>query len=145
MRLVAVVLAALALLAPGGAAAAPSPAELESELVCPTCKTTLDMSDAPVARRMKTYIRERIAAGASEQQIKDELVAQFGPAVLAEPSKSGFDLLAWVLPLAALVTGAAVVAVLVWRWTRSREPAAEEPLDPDLERRLDEELARYDA
>jgi cytochrome c-type biogenesis protein CcmH len=145
MRLVAVVLAALALLAPGGAAAAPSPAELESELVCPTCETTLDMSDAPVARRMKAYIRERITAGASEQQIKDELVAQFGPAVLAEPSKSGFDLLAWLLPLAALVAGAAVVAVVVWRWTRSREPAAEEPLDPDLERRLDEELARYDA
>jgi cytochrome c-type biogenesis protein CcmH len=145
MRLVTVVLAALALLAPGGAAGAPSPSELESELVCPTCKTTLDMSDAPVAKRMKTYIRERIAAGASEQQIKDELVAQFGPAVLAEPSKSGFDLLAWLLPLAALVAGAAVVALLVWRWTRSREAAADEPLDPDLERRLDEELARYDA
>ena len=145
MRIAAVVLAALALLAPGGAAAAPNPADLESELVCPTCKTTLDMSDAPVAKRMKTYIRERIAAGASEQQIKDELVAQFGPAVLAEPSKSGFDLLAWLLPLVALLAGAAVVGLLVWRWTRSREPAAEEPLDPDLERRLDEELARFDA
>ena len=145
MRIAAVVLAALALLAPGGAAAAPNPADLESELVCPTCKTTLDMSDAPVAKRMTTYIRERIAAGASEQQIKDELVAQFGPAVLAEPSKSGFDLLAWLLPLVALLAGAAVVGLLVWRWTRSREPAAEEPLDPDLERRLDEELARFDA
>ena len=147
MRVAAVALAALALLAPGGAAAAPSPADLESELVCPTCKTTLDMSDAPVARRMKAYIRERIAAGASEQQIKDELVDQFGPAVLAEPSKSGFDLLAWLLPLAALLAGAAVVALLVWRWTRSREPeqVAEEPLDPELERRVDEELARFDA
>jgi cytochrome c-type biogenesis protein CcmH len=144
VRLLAVAAAALALAAPAGAA--PNPAELESELVCPVCETTLDQSDAPVARRMKTYIRERIAAGASEAQIKDELVAQFGPAVLAEPAKEGFDLLAWALPLAAAALGAGVVGVLVWRWSRAREPepAAGEPLDPELERRLDEELARFD-
>jgi cytochrome c-type biogenesis protein CcmH len=144
VRLLALAAAALALAAPAGAA--PNPAELESELVCPVCETTLDQSDAPVARRMKTYIRERIAAGASEAQIKDELVAQFGPAVLAEPAKEGFDLLAWALPLAAGALGAGVVGVLVWRWSRAREPepAAAEPLDPELERRLDEELARFD-
>jgi cytochrome c-type biogenesis protein CcmH len=142
VRFLAVAAAALALAAP--AWAAPNPADLESELVCPVCETTLDQSDAPVARRMKTYIRERIAAGASEQQIKDELVAQFGPAVLSEPAKEGFDLLAWALPLAAVALGAVVVGLLAWRWSRTREPAAEEPLDPELERRLDEELARFD-
>ena len=136
------VVAALALAAP--AWTAPNPAQLESELVCPVCETTLDQSDAPVARRMKAYIRERIAAGASERQIKDELVAQFGPAVLSEPGKKGFDLLAWALPLAAVALGAVVVGVLAWRWSRTREPAAEAPLDPELERRLDEELARFD-
>jgi cytochrome c-type biogenesis protein CcmH len=143
VRFLAVAAAALALAAPP-AGAAPNPADLESELVCPVCETTLDQSDAPVARRMKTYIRERIAAGASEQQIKDELVAQFGPAVLAEPAKEGFDLLAWALPLAVVALGAVVVGVLAWRWSRTREPAAEAPLDPELERRLDEELARFD-
>jgi cytochrome c-type biogenesis protein CcmH len=144
VRSLAVALAALALAPP--AAAAPNPAELESELVCPVCETTLDQSDAPVARRMKSYIRERIAAGASEGQIKDELVAQFGPAVLAEPAKEGFDLLAWALPLAAVVAGAGVVGALVWRWSRTRDAEADagRPLDPDLERRLDEELARFE-
>ena len=142
MRPLVVVVAALVLAAP--APAAPNPAELESELVCPVCETTLDQSDAPVARRMKAYLRERIAAGASEQQIKDELVEQFGPAVLAEPAKEGFDLLAWMLPLAAVAIGAAGVGVLAWRWSRSREPVVEEPLDPELERRLDEELARFE-
>jgi cytochrome c-type biogenesis protein CcmH len=95
---------------------------------------------------MKTYIRERIAAGASEQQIKDELVADFGQAVLAEPAKEGFDLLAWVLPLAAGGIGAGVVGLLAWRWSRSREPEAkaDEALDPELEARLDEELERFD-
>ena len=145
-RLLAVCVLALAAAAPAVASEEhPTPAELESELVCPVCETTLDQSDAPVARRMKTYIRERIAAGASERQIKDELVAQFGPAVLAEPAKEGFDLLAWALPLAAAALGAGVVGVLVWRWSRAREPSAgDEPLDPELERRLDEELARFD-
>jgi cytochrome c-type biogenesis protein CcmH len=138
------VVLALALAAP--AAGAPSPADLEAELVCPTCKTTLDQSDAPVARRMKQIIRERLAAGASAEQIKDELVADFGPAVLAEPPKHGFDLLAWVLPLAGIAVGAAVLGGAAWAWSRHRdETPAEDPLDPDLERRVDEELARFDA
>jgi cytochrome c-type biogenesis protein CcmH len=142
--LLAVALAALAVAAP--AAAAPSPADLEAELVCPTCKTTLDQSDAPVARRMKQIIRTRLAEGATEEQIKDELVAQFGPGVLAEPPKSGFDLLAWVLPLAVLAAGAVGVGLVAWGWSRRRrdaEPVG--PVDPELERRLDDELSRFDA
>jgi cytochrome c-type biogenesis protein CcmH len=128
------------------AAAAPSPADLEAELVCPTCKTTLDQSDSPIARRMKQIIRMRLAEGATEQEIKDELVGQFGPAVIAEPPKSGFDLLAWVLPLALLGVGAVGVGVVAWGWSRRRaavEPV--EPVDPELERRRDDELERFDA
>ena len=90
--------ALVAALLAGIATAAPSPADLESQLVCPVCGTTLDQSDAPIAQRMKRYIRQRLAAGASEKEIKAELVDQFGPAVLAEPPKSGFDLLAWLVP-----------------------------------------------
>ena len=62
---------------------------------------------------MKTFIRVRIAAGDSEQEIKDALVAQFGSEVLAEPPGGGFGLLAWLLPIAALVGGAIAVALLV--------------------------------
>ena len=139
-----------ALLLPAAAAAgdrAAAAADLEAELVCPTCKSTLDQSNAPVARRMKQVIRQRLAAGATEDEIKAELVAQFGRGVLAEPPKRGFDLLAWVLPLAGLAAGAGVAGALAWSWSRSREPgpgAAREPLDPELERRVDEELARFE-
>lgn len=141
----AVAAALAALLGSGVAVAAPSPADLEAELVCPTCKLTLDQSDAPVARRMKQIIRARLAAGASEQQIKDELVAQFGRAVLAEPPKEGFDLLAWLLPLGALGAGAVGVGVAAWGWSRRASEHVEvEPLDPELDRRVDEELARFD-
>ena len=123
----------------------PKAADLEAELVCPVCETTLDQSDAPVAQRMKAFIRERIAAGDSEEQIKDALVDEFGPGVLATPSKSGFGLLAWLVPLAALFAGAVAVALLIRAWSRRRSPPGpHEPLDPELERRVDEELARYE-
>jgi cytochrome c-type biogenesis protein CcmH len=139
------VLAALA--APAAAADPPRAADLEAELVCPVCATTLDQSNAPVAERMKLFIRQRIAAGDSEQQIKDALVAEFGRGVLAEPPKGGFGLLAWILPLAALAGGLVAVCALVWAWSRRRPTGAVavSPLDPDLERRVDEELARFES
>jgi cytochrome c-type biogenesis protein CcmH len=99
----------------------PTQAELEGELVCPTCHTTLDQSNAPVALRMKQFVRGRIAAGDTKSEIKDQLVAQFGKGVLAAPEQSGFDLLAWVLPIAGLLAGAGVLTVLAWRWTRRPE------------------------
>lgn len=137
--------ALVAALVAGGARAAPSPSDLEAELVCPVCGTTLDQSDAPIAQKMKRYIRQRLAAGASEKQIKAELVDQFGPGVLAEPPKSGFDLLAWLVPLGIGVLGAAFVAILAVAWSRRRTGDAAEPeLDPELERRLDAELRRFE-
>jgi cytochrome c-type biogenesis protein CcmH len=136
-----------ALLAGAASGAPPNAADLEAELVCPVCETTLDQSNAPVAERMKTFIRVRIAAGDSEQEIKDALVAEFGTAVLAEPPGGGFGLLAWLLPLVALVGGAIVVAVLIRAWSRRGPPGrppAEERLDPEVERLVDDELARFD-
>lgn len=129
------------------AADPPNAADLEAELVCPVCETTLDQSTAPVAERMKAYIRERIAAGDSEQDIKDALVAEFGPGVLATPGKSGFGLLAWLIPIVALVGGAVALALLIRGWSRRSEspaPADSAVVEPELERRLDEELARFD-
>lgn len=150
MRAVATLLASLALV--GGAQASaqrPTAAELESELVCPVCNATLDTSNAPVARRMKAFIRARIAAGDTKSEIKASLVDQFGPTVLAVPPKQGFELIAWLLPLAGLALGVVVVGALAWRWSRIRagdeSPGdVDAPLDSALERRLDDELARYE-
>jgi len=143
---IAAVLGALVVAGPGAASAAPpNAADLEAELVCPVCETTLDQSNAPVAEQMKTYIRVQIAAGDTEQEIKDALVAEFGPQVLAEPPGGGFGLLAWLLPLGALVGGAIAVGLLIRAWTRrAAPPAADERLDPELDRLVDEELARFD-
>ncbi len=150
MKALAALFCFLALAGPA-AAACPSATALEGEIICPTCKTTLDQSSAPVAQQMKAFIRQRAEACVSEQQIKQELVAQFGPAVLAAPPREGFHWLAWLLPIGGLLAGAAAVSWLVWRWSR-RRPVAEAPvesngrpaLDPELERRLDRELARFE-
>lgn len=147
MRLVAIVVGALALAAPAFASESkPTPSELESELVCPVCDATLDTSDAPVARRMKAFIRARIAAGDTKSEIKAKLVDQFGTAVLAVPPRRGFDLVAWLLPLAGLGVAVVAVGAVAWRWSRraSTRSDAGEPLDLALERRVDAELERYE-
>ena len=135
-----------AVLVGAASAAPPNAADLEAELVCPVCETTLDQSNAPVAERMKTFIRVRIAAGDSEREIKDALVAEFGPGVIAEPPAGGFGLLAWLLPLGALLGGAVAVGLLIRAWSRRAAPTdpADERLDPELERLVDDELARFD-
>jgi cytochrome c-type biogenesis protein CcmH/NrfF len=155
MRLVVAVLASLVLGAPAFASEShPTRAELEAELVCPTCQGPLDQSDAPIARRMKEFIAARIAAGDTKSEIKAALVAQFGEQVLAAPPRKGFNLLAWLLPLVGVGGGAVVLGVLAWRW--SRKSARTEPvtaaasrngqraLEPELERRVDEALARFE-
>lgn len=150
---------AVVCLAPTGIALAsedrPTRGELESELICPTCQSTLDQSNSPIADRMREVIDERIRAGDSKSEIKDRFVDQFGPAVLAAPPKRGFGLLAWLLPLAGLGAGIIAVSALAWRWSRSLHERdgmdrdaqlnGRAQLEPRRERRLDDELARFDA
>jgi cytochrome c-type biogenesis protein CcmH len=144
---------ALAFAAPALASDAhPSLAEMEGEVMCPICHTTLDESNSAAAQRIKAFIVRRIRAGDTKGQIEDKLVADFGPSILAQPPKEGFDLLAWLLPIVGVLGGAAVLGVVAWHWTREREPEPApqrwslngHPLGPEEERRLDEELARFD-
>lgn len=151
MRLVALALAALALAAPAALAGSrPSESDIETLLVCPTCHETLDESTSAVAQQMKAEIRRRIAQGWTKKQILDEMVANFGPGVLSTPATHGFDLIAWVLPLGGVALGVLALGGGAWYWARSREEddasaaAAGEPLGTELERRVDEELARFD-
>jgi cytochrome c-type biogenesis protein CcmH len=146
-RLLGVVAVALALSGPAAACAHPktSLVYLEGQVMCPTCHTTLDQSDSAAAQQIERFIQRRIDACATADEIKSELVANFGAGILAAPPRKGFDLLAWWLPIGGVLAGALLLALGVWRWSRGR--GEEEPpttLDPDEERRLDELLARLD-
>ena len=147
--LVAAALAlALAAAAPAGASERhPTLGEMEGRVMCPVCGTTLDQSNSPIAKRIETFIARRIRAGDTRSEIERKLVAQFGPAILAAPERKGFGLLAWWLPLGGALAAAVVLAWLGVRWARAREPepaAAPEPLDPELERRVDVALHRFE-
>jgi len=151
VRLLAVAAAALVLAGPAAACAHPraSLSYLEGQIMCPTCHTTLDQSDAPAAQRIKVHIEQRIAQCWTNTQIENELSSpqMFGPGILAAPPHKGFDLLAWWLPIGGVIGGAVLLAFGVWRWSRAREPDGRPPesgLDEETERRLDELLAGLD-
>ena len=145
-RLALVALVALAVVPAALASEArPTLSDLEDEIMCPVCPgETLEQSSSPAAQQVERFIAVRIRAGDTKSEIKDKLVAQYGARILAAPPKEGFDLIAWVLPLAGVLCGALVLGFAAWRWSRKDPPPPEAALDPELERRLDRELARLD-
>jgi cytochrome c-type biogenesis protein CcmH/NrfF len=149
-RLAAVGVAAFVLAGPAAAACVhprTSLGYLEGQIMCPTCHTTLDQSNSAAALRIEVQIRKRIAQCWTADQIRSELVANFGAGILAAPPRKGFDLLAWWLPLGGIILGAAALAAGVWRWSRRSdggEPPVGGELDAADEQRLDELLAHLD-
>jgi cytochrome c-type biogenesis protein CcmH len=118
--------------------------DVEDEVMCTICGTLLAESDSPQADRERALIRTLIAQGQDKDQIKDSLVAQYGPRVLATPGGHGFDLLAWLVPGAGILIAAGAIGYFAVR--RARRPSAEtEPaLDAAERSRLEEDMARYD-
>ena len=147
LRIAAVAVALAALIAaPAAAETRASLPDLEDEVMCPICGTTLQLSDSPQAAREKDLIRRLIDQGLTKQQIKDELVAQYGKDVLATPGDSGFDLTAWLLPIAGFVVAAGAIGAALWRWRRRARGDSPTPTAPAGERaeRLDSDIAKYD-
>ncbi len=155
-RRLAVLLALVATLAVPALATAQQPQpqaslpDIEDEVMCPVCGVPLELAtESPQANEERDYIRKLIAQGLTKDQIKDRLVAQFGPEVLATPSDSGFDLAAWLVPGIAILIGAVAIAIGLRRWRRAgRSAAADDEDEPapaaDDEKRLESDLARYE-
>ncbi len=148
----ALALASLALCT-GAAAAAAAPRaslpQIERQVMCVTCKIPLEVAESPQADRERAFIQGLIDEGRDEAAIKRALVGQYGPAVLALPSASGFDLAAYLVPLGVLLLVLVVLAVLLPRWRRSAraqarsgDPAA--ALSAADAQRLDADLERFD-
>jgi cytochrome c-type biogenesis protein CcmH len=139
------VIALLALMLLPAAASAFTVNDVAQEVRCPTCNAPLDVSNSPLATRMRLYIGDRIQAGWSKQRIIDGLVAQFGRDVLTTPDTSGFGLLAWVIPGVAVVGGLGALALLARAWARRRPAAVPATGISDADyRRVQDELDRMD-
>jgi cytochrome c-type biogenesis protein CcmH len=145
-----VVVAAVIVLLSAGPASAQEPRatlpDIEDEVMCPICGTLLAQSESPQADRERALIRKLIARGQDKEQIKDALVAEYGPRVLATPSGHGFDLLAWLVPGLGILLAAAAVGYGVWRALRrgSRRSAEPEPLDPIDAARLESDMNKHE-
>jgi cytochrome c-type biogenesis protein CcmH len=145
----AVAVALTVLFIPAGAGAATPQANLpdiEDEVMCTICGTLLAESESPQADRERALIRRLIDRGESKDQIEDALVAQYGPRVLATPSGHGFDLVAWIVPGAAILLALGLIAFFLVRG-RGRRRSAGDPaseLDPADRARLDRDMSTYD-
>jgi len=151
------VAALVALTAPAAALAAAPKADLvdlEDEVMCVTCKVPLNIAEGAQPDSQRAFIRDLIADGKTKAEIKQALVAEYGPDVLALPEEDGFGITAYAIPLVLGALVIAALALLVPRWRRrpaagmssgAREAAGPPPaLSPADAKRLDEDLARYE-
>jgi cytochrome c-type biogenesis protein CcmH/NrfF len=121
---------------------------IERRVMCVTCKIPLIVAESPQADRERVFIRGLIAEGKTESQIERALVSQYGPTALGLPSAHGFDVTAYLAPLAAVLALAATLVLLLPRWrrrTRRRsDPLVAPTLSPAETARLDADMARFD-
>jgi cytochrome c-type biogenesis protein CcmH len=123
---------------------------IERQVMCVTCKIPLNVAQSQQANRERAFIQGLIDEGRTEAQIKDALVAQYGPTVLGLPSAHGFDLTVYLIPIAAFLALLATLAVLLPRWRRHTRAQAGNHDDDATQlssadrARLDADLARFD-
>lgn len=129
-RLALVVVALLAWSAPVHAQT-PTPNEINAvarELWCPLCNgVRLDNCELQACIQMKEVIAEKLEAGESRESIKSYFVTQYGDVVLGQPSREGFNLIAWLFPVLAAVVGLGWMAYLVITWRKRRTSVAAAP------------------
>jgi cytochrome c-type biogenesis protein CcmH len=110
--------------------------DLSRQLRCMVCQNqSIDDSEAPLARDLRLLVRERIAAGDSDAQVMDFLVARYGEFVLLKPRLESHTLLLWLLPPLALFGG----GFAMWAHHRRRLRLAGADNDPALALSADEE------
>ena len=111
--------------------------EIASELRCPVCQgVSVEDSPTDLARQMRATVRDQLAAGRSEDEVRQYFIDRYGEWILLEPKASGFNLLVYVLPWLVVLAGLGIIVVAVRRWTRplpaqapAHEPAATTTLD----------------
>jgi cytochrome c-type biogenesis protein CcmH len=109
--------------------------DLSHEIRCVVCQSqSVADSDADIAKDVRAIIREQIAAGKSDQEIRDFLVARYGDFVLFDPPFKASTYALWIGPFVILVLAGIGVAIFFRR--RAQEPAQVPELDPEERNRV---------
>jgi cytochrome c-type biogenesis protein CcmH len=126
----------------------------ESKLIAPCCfRGTLAEHESETATKLRKEVRDLAAGGANEQEILDHFLEKYGERILAAPRARGFNLLAYVIPVAALAFGGIVVLLFFRRTqgtgsgaqrTTADAGAAASEFDESLQARFKEELERFE-
>ena len=134
-------------------AAAATVSDISKQLIC-QCGCTMILSncshdECTVRDAMTSLIEQKLTQGQSEEQIIQFFVAQYGEQVLASPPKRGFNLVAWLLPFAAILAGGGIIYIALKAWVRrgKRRPTnavteAEEG-DEEYRHQLEKELEEF--
>lgn len=121
---------------------------IEAMIIAPCCfSQQVSVHQSPAADEVRKDVRARLAAGETRQQILDAYVAQYGKRILAEPPAKGFDLALYVLPPLLLILSAALVVMVLRRFSRRPALVADSPLPAPsgtYDARLDDELRDLD-
>lgn len=100
-------------------------ARLSNELACPVCDgESVADSNAPESRAIRADIAKRIRAGQRDSQIRAAYVERYDEKILLTPSNDGIGIVAWGIPIVALVLGGAGIVFAVRRWSTSPRLAA---------------------
>ena len=153
VRVCAVLLALAAFAAPAAAAtpASEDPAtrwayDLANDVMSPFCPgRSLADCPSPDAASLRMWIVVQAAAGRTRADVEEELYARYGEMIRSAPKAEGFGTAAYLIPIAVFAAGGALVVWFLRRATRraAAQPApSAAPLDPEVERRLDEVLSR---
>jgi len=142
MRALAIILALLFAAPANAAETVPTLPDIEDEVMCVACGTALNISQAPSADGERAFIRRRIAEGLTKEEIKDRLVAEYGPRVLAEPRQTT----AWLIPgaLGALALFGVALTLRRWRGASATPAPAGPALADEDAQRLERDMAAYD-
>ncbi len=89
---------------------------LQTLYACPQCDgQAVSESNAAVAATIRDFIRIKVNSGATDQEIRDELIRAYGGDVLLTPPAEGISLLIWILPVVVAVGGSAFVVLILRR------------------------------
>ena len=93
---------------------------ISAELRCPVCQG-LSLADSPseLSQEMRAVVRSLLEEGKTPAEVKAYFVSKYGEWILLEPEPTGFNMAVYVLPIAGLLGGAALILILVKRWTAS--------------------------
>jgi cytochrome c-type biogenesis protein CcmH len=151
--LAGVVLLAGIALAGAASAQQPTPSDdqvnaIARQLYCPVCENVpLDVCPTEACARWRATIRQQLAEGWTEAQIKDYFVQQYGARVLDEPPARGLNWLVYLLPPLIFLIGAFILVRAMRSWRRSPAPeagAGPAPVDDPYAARLEDELRQRD-